>query len=310
MSKHSFRAVSARILTAAVTLGAAGAASAAEPTVSCATPDQWTGAARLSTVPVVGGYSLATPSASASDATAGSWDAVYKGQWLGRARGSLRAYLIRTGGIWHADPSTVGLSANQGLAAFRAIGVRARYERGVIVFRSRDGDATATRALAAYRGVRSSAPSRQPASTGVGVDVAVMRLEGRYSKDAPSFVDALAGGMEVYPFGTSYVVRVPSSLVPVMWDAIDTEGGRTFLVGASSLAREGDQIGGAIRYCGATALLSRFPTPTVRATMAGGAIVEIEAQRVAVNAGEVLMTVQSPVQGRGIEVAISRLNRR
>lgn len=308
MSKHSIRAVSARILTAAVALGAAGAAAAAEPTVSCATPDQWTGAARLSTVPIVGGYAVQAREGVVT--TSQSWDAVYKGQWLGRARGSLRAYLIRTGGIWHADPASVGLSANQGLAAFRAIGVRARYERGVIVFRSRDGDATATRALSAYRGVRSSAPARLVAPTGVGVDVAVMRLEGRYSKDAPSFVDALAGGMEVYPFGTSYVVRVPSSLVPVMWDAIDTEGGRTFLVGASSPAREGDQIAGAIRFCGATALLNRFPTPTVRATMSTGAIVEIEAQRVAVNAGEVLMTVQSPVQGRGIEVAISRLNRR
>jgi hypothetical protein len=300
MSKHSFRATSARILAAA----------AAEPTVSCATPDQWTGAARLSTVPIVGGDRYASYPRSDANTQATAWNAVSKGQWLGRARGSLRAYLIRTGGIWHADPATVGLSPAQGLAAFRNIGVRARYERGVIVFRSRDGDATATRALSAYRGVRSGTVVRQEVTGGVGIDVAVMRLEGRYSKDAPSFVDALAGGMEVYPFGTSYVVRVPSSLVPVMWDAIDTEGGRTFLVGASSPAREGDQIAGAIRFCGANALLSRFPTPTVRAALAGSAIVEIEAQRVAVSSGEVLMTVQSPVQGRGIEVAISRLKRR
>lgn len=309
MSKHSFRAVSARILAAAVAIGAAGTA-AAEPTVSCATPDQWTGAARLSTVAVSADRVRGIAPVAEVVSPATSWDAVYKGQWLGRARGSLRAYLIRTGGIWHAAPSSVGLTPSQGLAALRSIGVRARYERGVIVFRSRDGDATATQALSACRGVRGSVPVRQDVARSVGVDVAVMRLEGRYSKDAPSFVDALSGGMEVYPFGTGYVVRVPSSLVPVMWDAIDTEGGRTFLVGASSSAREGDQIGGAIRYCGAAALLGRFPTPTVRATMASGAIVEIEAQRVAINAGEVLMTVQSPVQGRGIEVAVSRLNRR
>ena len=285
----------------------------ARTTVSCATPDQWSGAARTSTVMPIGRDDGSFSQPSVTDASgSGVWNATYRGRALGRSRGAVRARIARQGGLWVADVDEVGISASTALSSFRRIGVWARHEGGGrIIFRSKDGSRTASHALDIARGRSTAAlPSVTPRLATVAIDNAVMRLEGRYSRDAVQFVESLPAGMDVYPFGTSFVVRVPSRLVPAMWDSIDGEGGRVFLVGASAAASRGRQISDAVQFCGASALLRRFPTPSVSATMATGAIIEIESQRIAVSSGDILLTVQNPPYGRGIEVDVSRFGRR
>lgn len=286
----------------------------ARTAVSCATPDQWSGAARTSVVTPLGrdDGSFSQPAVVEGSVTTG-WNAVFRGRALGRTRGALRQRLARQGGLWSADVDQVGITPAAALAAFRSMGVRARLESGGrIAFRSKDGDRTASRALqiALGRRVVSDVPSSTQVVRTVSVDNAVMRLEGRYSASAVQFVESLPAGMDVYPFGTSFAVHVPARLVASMWDAIDGEGTRVFLVGSSSTAVQGRPVSDAIQYCGASALLRRFPTPNVTATMSAGAIVEIEAQRMSVAAGDVVLTVQNPPYGRGVEIGVSRFSRR
>lgn len=312
----SLQCLAAVVLTQApLTAQKAEAVGGGRPAVSCATPDQWTGAARTSTVLPLAGPddgSFDQPSIAVVEG-ASVWEASYRGRGLGRSRGGYRARLARQGGIWVADVDHVGISETAALGAFRRLGVWARRDGGGrIVFRAKDGDTTATKALEIVRGSRAM-PTRTASPQvlrTVGIDTAMMRLEGRYSDNAVQFVESLASGMDVYPFGTSFVVKVPARLVGSMWDSIDNEGGRVFLVGSSASAVQGRQVSDATQYCGATALLRRFPTPTVTAAMADGAILEVEAQRMAVTAGDVVLTVRTPVTGRGIEVGVSRFSRR
>lgn len=284
----------------------------ARTTVACATPDQWTGAARTSTVmPLTRDDGSFTQPVVAEGSSEGVWNATFRGRALGRSRGAVRARIARQGGLWVADADDVGISPSTALASFRRLGVWARHEGGGrIVFRSKDGSRTAARALEIAQGRSSGSSSATSVARGVGIDNAVMRLEGRYSGNAVQFIESLSAGMDVYPFGTSFVVRVPAMLVQAMWDSIDGEGGRVFLVGSSAAAGQGRQISDAVQFCGASSLLRRFPTPTVAATTGNGAIVEIEAQRIAVSTGDVLLTVQNPPFGRGIEIDVSRFGRR
>lgn len=286
--------------------------------ISCATPDQWTGAARTSlVVPSSNGDlgGLEPPAVAQVPRTTLTWNAEYRGKALGRTVGAQRARIARQGGLWAVNVRDVGLSEAIALAGFKRLGTWARATGGGrIIFRTIDGDKTASKVLAMYKAAGNSSASsssfQAPVVAGAVIDTAFMRIEGRYSHDAVGFAQSLPYGIEFYPFGTAFVARVPASLVPMMWDALDAEGGRVFLVGSSARAAAGKQVGQAAQFCGGTALLRRFPTPTLVSTQAYGGIVDIEGQRVAVSTGDVLMTIQAPPGGRGFEVGIARFMRK
>jgi hypothetical protein len=285
--------------------------------ITCATPDQWTGAARTSlVVPVAGGDdgSYAPPAVAATVATDTAWNAEFRGKALGKTVGAQRARIARQGGLWAVNVRDVGISEASALSGFKRLGVWARATGGGrLVFRTWDGDKIATKVLSMVKGSSSPSPAaayQAPAPQGTVIDTAFMRIEGRYSHDAVSFAQSLPYGIEFYPFGTSFVARVPASLVPMMWDALDSEGNRVFLVGSSARAVAGRQVGHAAQFCGGTALLRRFPTPMMVSAQAYGGIVDIEGQRVGVSTGDVLMTIQAPPGGRGFEVGIARFTRK
>jgi hypothetical protein len=322
------------------------AASSAE--VSCATPDMWTGAARISKVTprqndgaprvsapeyaalmddatVVGGVRTATASVGSTDAVAedASWRSTYRGQGLGRTKGWARARILRRGVLWSVDPRDLGVTQRQAGAALLREGASTVFYRrdGLVVFRApaSSRDSIAGRA-AARLGASASAPAAT-ASAGrtshraaavqraasVSIDVAMMRVEGSYSNGPTGFIDALPGGMFVYPFGTSFVVYVPRERVDDMWNAIDGEGHRVLMVGASSSPASGSQAASAVQFCGGAALMKRFPTPRVVRSDRTGVVMELESQALGAQVGDVVMVVQAPPYGRGMELALMRV---
>ena len=323
-------------LFASLHLVSADAASAAPvaPTskaISCATPDMWTGEARTSMVVSDGrgdDGSYAPPPVQISYAGANDaqgWSPVFKSDGASRLRGAARARVLSYGVLWLVEPAALGVTEAQAISALlRSGAVIARREGdGRVYFRAREADYQGIASRAAtllgvsgkgeVRKARSSTAKSVPAAMSLntlGVDVAMMRMEGRYSSNPIEFIESMPGGMSVMPFGTSYVVHVPSSLVNSMWDALDGEGRRVLLVGASSPLLQGMQAAQAIQYCGGSALMRRFPTPSVARQDGGHAVLEVESQRMSVTSGDIVLVVQAPPYGRGIEIALMRFGKR
>lgn len=341
--KTDLRALPWRCLTAAtLPLAVASTPSpaaqpAAAPTteVVCATPDMWTGGARISRVQApmrspskdYAGldldYSSMVRDAQASGGDAPSpngevsersseWRAVYWGPGLGSLRGYARARVARKGVLWGVDPSEIGMTQKEaGAALLREGAAMVMYRKdGKVVFRA---PASTRRAIAdRVAEGRVGTPSTRSvtvrgAASPVSLDVAMLRVEGGYSSDPVGFIDALPGGMFVYPFGTGFVVYVPRDRVEAMWNAIDGEGRRVLMVGASSAPVAGAQAAAGVGYCGGSALMRRFPTPRVIRSDRTGVVLEMEAQPLGAQVGDVVMVVQAPPYGRGMELALMRV---
>lgn len=300
--------------------------------IVCATPDMWTGAARISRVqPMVSpsktysgmdvGYSALVQdsvpsggvsqdeSTQVSDRTA-EWRSVYWGPGLGSSKGAARARIARKGVLWGVDPAEIGLDQKQAGAALLRAGASMVFYRkdGKVVYRA---PATTRRAIADRAAAGSGRPhSRTGSSAGsssVGLDVAMMRVEAGYSSDPLSFIDALPEGMFVYPYGTGFVVHVPRDRVEAMWNAVDGEGRRVLLVGASGAPSIGTPAASNVLACGGTALSRRFPTPKVLHAERAGVMLDLGSQRMSAGTGDVVMVVQSPPYGRGMEMALIRV---
>lgn len=300
-----FRALPWRCLFAAVGAAAGAASADAAQSVSCATPDAWSGAPRVSQV------ALRTAAAPADvRVSARTWSPVYRGDGVGRLHGATKARVLRYGVLWTVDPSDLGVSSREAVSALiRAGAAIARADgEGKVYFRARRSDYERVAARAASMlGSTGTVVRTAAIHSGLGADVAMMRVEGRASADPVQFIDSLPGGMEILPFGTSFVVRVPASQVESMWNALDEEGRRILLVGASSGMVPGAQAAQAIGSCGGAALMGRFPTPSVVRVSDAAAVFEVESQRVEARRGDVLLVVQAPPYGRGIEVALIRV---
>jgi hypothetical protein len=317
--------------------------------VSCATPDMWTGTPRLSTVstipsapsPYRSGATRpripVTASALSDDSVyygglrdrhahetrAGSaMVAAYRGQGVGRLRGLARNRVLAKGVIWSIESSSTGMPAPQVVKALLKAGASYVWSQrgGRVRFRAREEelDGVLSRAASSVGGV--SAPSSATSVANVqssvrqsgvlGVDVAMLRIDSRLEDGAVRFIETLPNGMSVMPFGTAFAVHVPASLVPSMWNSLDEEGGRTLLVGASSEVSQGGQVAQAIGQCGGTALMSRFPTPGVSRADMSSALLEVEGQRLLASVGDIVLVVQNPPFGKGVEIALMRFVRR
>lgn len=305
-----------------VSMGATGA-QVPQGVVVCATPDVWTGAARLSEVMPVdgsivsargGGTTWRTGAEVGMAGTEVSVRTSYRNDGLYGLRGARRAAAARRGVLWDVDMATFPAGQREAVEILLKAGASgaSRNAKGVY-FRARreDRDAVVAKAEAILgergRGARASA--RAPATV-PSFDVAMLRMQGRWSNDPVQFVEALPSGVSVYPFGTSFVAHVPARGVDGMWDQIDMEGERVLLVGASSRPVFGAQASQALRFCGGTGLMGRFPTPTVVGGDASSLVIEAESQRIRIPVGDVVMVVQAPPYGRGIEAALMRVVRR
>lgn len=313
-----------------------GASTAApEGVVTCATPDVWTGAARLSEVmPIEGdairvvhrsdtvwrtGGTVGVDEAGAAGGAAYSMTirSSYRGEGLWGLRGRNRAAVQRRGPLWNVDASTYAVGQPEMVEILIRSGASGakRDARGVY-FRARPENRErilerAREIIAERMSGRPSAGRPTPSGTAsASFDVAMLRMQGRWSNDPIQFVEALPMGTSLYMFGTSFVVHVPAELVDGMWDQIDMEGERVLLVGASSRPVMNAQSAQAVRYCGGSALMSRFPTPTVVGRDAGGLAIDAEGQILRPRMGDVVMVVQAPPFGRGIEIALMRVVRR
>lgn len=358
--KPQLRALPWQCMATALTIQLACVPAKAAPAnvVSCATPDMWTGAPRLSTVavpaatPPVYRSGVAAPRMSVSasaltddsvyygglrehaprDAVASAeesvhaWTAAYRGQGVGRLRGLARTRVLAKGVIWSVESSSTGRPAPQVVNALLKAGASYVWSQrgGRVRFRAREEDlesilskaasiaggspVAASSSAASPRGVDGAASGVR--SNVLGVDVAMLRIDSRLEDGAVRFIETLPNGMSVMPFGTAFAVHVPASLVPSMWNSLDEEGGRTLLVGASSDISPGGQVAQAIGQCGGSALLSRFPTPGVSRADMASALLEVEGQRLLASAGDIVLVVQNPPFGKGIEIALMRFVRR
>ena len=289
--------ISAIIPSALCLLCATGAAAQAVPLkVSCAIPDFQGG---VSTVPVIG-----------LERDDGSFDppmvvqagaAPADGGWK-----AMKTFQERKGSaaFWTVDPASLGISGSRALEAFSAAGIRAfPFEDGLIRFDGRNGQELADKAFAALVGSGWIAG-------GMMSDVAILRLEGRFSDDATEFAQAAPHGSTVSRFGTGYAIHFPASLEEDMWKMVDEEGRRAFVVGASSALTVGSSISSAIQFCGATAELRSFPTPYVRSQVGTGAILDsADGGLVSMFPGDTIVTVQTPKYESGLMVAISKIRR-
>lgn len=318
-------------------------ASAAAPSeVSCATPDMWTGAARITRVKPGVAQSVPSPAiprinpdyaglmddavvvssprgprptqvSAEEDSQSTAWRTTFRGQGVGRSKGWARARILRRGGLWSVDPRDLGVTQRQaGTALLRAGASTVFYRKdGLVVFRATASaqDEIASRAAARLSGQSATAASASSVrqSSAVSIDVAMMRVEGSYSNGPVGFIDALPGGMFVYPFGTSFVVYVPRDRVEDMWSAIEGEGHRVLMVGASSSPVSGTQAASSVQFCGGTALMKRFPTPRIVRSDRTGVVMELESQALGAQVGDVVMVVQAPPYGRGMELALMRV---
>jgi hypothetical protein len=320
-------------LASTALMGAAPQSGIPDGVVTCATPDVWTGSARLSEVmPVDGGSirvakrtdtvwrtgaSVGTEEASESTAVP-TIRTTWRSDGVRGLRGRARLLAQRRGQLWNVDARTYPVGHREMVEILLKAGASgvSRDRRGVY-FRARAADRErivdrAERIIADR--ASGSNPSRYDANPTSAptpsFDVAMLRMQGRWSADPIQFVEALPAGVSIYPYGTSFVAHVPASMVDGMWDQIDMEGERVLLVGASSRPVMNADAAQAVRFCGGAALMGRFPTPTVVGRDSGALILDAEAQRFRVPVGDVVMVVQAPTFGRGIEVALMRVVRR
>jgi len=330
------RALSAVLALSAASpalMGAAPWTGMPEGVVTCATPDLWTGSARLTDVMPIDGGSIRvarrTETVWRTGGSVGTDDqaqavpvpsirTTWRSDGTWGLRGRARAWAQRRGPLWNVDARTYPVGQREMVEILLKAGANAasRDRRGVY-FRARADDRAgivdrAERIIAQRAsGSPSSRFDANPASTPTpSFDVAMLRMQGRWSADPIQFIEALPAGVSIYPYGTSFVAHVPASMVDGMWDQIDMEGERVLLVGASSRPVLNADAAQAVRFCGGTALMGRFPTPTVIGRDASALILEAETQRIRVPVGDVVMVVQTPPTGRGIEVALMRVVRR
>jgi hypothetical protein len=304
----------------------------APSTVSCATPDSWSGAARLSVVMPLGSVLRASyepPSIEVVQRTERvvvrtvSLSSSYRGAGVDGLQGAAKSWATRRGGLWTVSGSPRGLSQRALMGVLTRAGASGVGRSGQSVyFRAKPMERAVVldraSAMLSKTSVRRSSASRRTVArkvdsvpvTQASFDVAMLSMQGRMAGDPLQFVDSLPSGVEVYPFGTSYVVRVPSDLIDGMWSQIDEQGERVLMVGASSSPVIGADAAQAIRFCGGSALMSRFPTPTVVGAGTSSLVVQAEGQRMALGHGDVLLVVQSPPSGRGVELALMRVVRR
>ena len=298
---------------------------AAPASVTCTVRDAWAGPLGSVRIAKPAGPSVGSQVPTSAGAVVEAdpsdtavWNPTYAGQGLRRVRSWARSRVLRRGVLWRVDPTEVGATQRRaGTALLRAGAAAVFYKRdGSVLFRATEerSGAVARRAAASlgFRGTPEASGNAAVASAAgqASVDVAMMRVEGAYSNGPVAFIDALPSGMSVYPFGTSFAVYVPAERVEEMWSAIDGEGGRVLMVGASAPASTGSQAAEAVRHCGGSALLARFPTPRVVSADRRGVVMETEGQRLVARPGDVVLVVQAPPYGRGIEMALLRVTGR
>lgn len=289
--------LSAIIPSALCLLCATGAAAQAVPVkVSCAIPDFDGG---VSTIPVIG-----------LERDTGAFDppaVVYGGATVeGGAWKARKTFQERKGAnvFWTVDPSTLGISSERAIEAFASAGIKASpFLDGLVRFDGENGQELADKAFAALLG------SGWVAHNLVS-DIAILRLEGRFSNDATQFAQAAPAGSTVTRFGTGYAIHFPAVLSEEMWKMVDEEGRRNFVVGASSALTVGDSISSAIQFCGATAELRSFPTPYVRSQVGTGVVLDsADGGLISMFPGDTIVTVQTPKFDGGLLVAISKVRR-
>lgn len=329
-------AVLALSMASPMVMGATSQPGMPDGVVTCATPDVWTGSARLTDVmPVDGGSirvarrtdtvwrtgaSVGMDDAQASDSVpVPSIRTSFRSDGTWGLRGRARAWAQRRGQLWNVDAGTYPVGQREMVQILLKAGAAGANRDGrTVYFRARaaDRDAIVDRAerIIAERAGGVSRTSRYDANPSSvptpSFDVAMLRMQGRWSADPIQFVEALPAGVTIYTYGTSFVAHVPAQMVDGMWDQIDMEGERVLLVGASSRPVLNADAAQAVRFCGGSGLLGRFPTPTVVARDASALLLEAESQRIRVPVGDVIMVVQAPPFGRGIEVALMRVVRR
>lgn len=338
--KTNYAAYGMSFLLAAVALPAVAAAS---PVISCASPEDWDDGARVVDVMSIGrgddGSVIPPPVVEVSKRmetkeAAGIWSPVYKSTGVEGLPESEQKSILKYGVLWLVDPADLGVSQKRAIDALNKSGAAAARadSNGRVYFRALEKD----RDRVAEKAARMLVPDIQltdmkddPKSPGaaknsrkasedlnsfsdsalVNVDTAFMRLEGRYSHSAVQFIESLPAGLSVMPFGTAFAIYIPSSQASIMWDALDNEGKRVLLVGASTDAKSGESLAQAVQYCGGTALLRRFPTPKVVSAANKSVIVEIEGQSVLALDGDVVLIMQDPPFGQGIEVGLMRISK-
>lgn len=272
------------------------AAQAVPVKVSCAIPDLHGGVSRIPVVGVARDDGSLDPPAVSYDygaGTSGSWKA-------------MRTFYERKGskGFWTVNPASLGISQERALDAFANVGVKASiFQDGLIRFDGKDGQSLADKAFATLVGSGWTAG-------GLVSDVAILRLEGRFSNDATQFAQAAPAGSTVSRFGTGYAIHFPAALAEEMWNMVDEEGRRNFVVGASSPLTVGEPISSAIQFCGGTAELRAFPTPYVRSQMGTGIVLDsADGGFVSMFPGDMIVTVQTPKFETGLLVAVSKVRR-
>lgn len=250
---------------------------------------------------------------------------VYKSTGADRLRGAARRRVLSYGVLWLVDPATLGVSEDQAISALlRAGAVISRSNGdGRVYFRARKDDAerlakraagllgnrqVRTRLETSYspRGAVVSVPTYGGTASSMSSDVAMMRVEGRLSRSPLQFIEYMPAGMTVLPFGTSFVVHVRPQDNEALRNYIEQEGNSVMLVGARTTLRSGDQVSGGIRSCGGRALARRFPTPEVNFAGRDFATIDVENQQLRVSEGDMLLVVQRPQWGRGLEIAVMR----
>lgn len=263
--------------------------------VSCAIPDFKGG---VSTVPVVG---LARDNGNLDPPSVAYAGATTDGSWKAR-----KTFQERKGSdiFWTVDPASLGISSERAIAAFAEAGIKARpFFDGLVRFDGKNGQELADKAFAVLVGAGWS-------PYGMISDVALLRLEGRFSDDATQFAQAAPAGATVTRFGTGYAIHFPAALSEEMWKMVDEEGRRNFVVGASSALTIGEPVSSAIQFCGATAELRSFPTPYVRSQAGTGIVLDsADGGLISMFPGDTIVTVQTPKFESGLLVAISKVRR-
>lgn len=310
--------------------------------VSCVVPNMWKQEPRVDIASLEGPRAMfdvavrepASVYAAAAPTASSEWTVKYKGTGYDRMRGAARDRVASFGVLWTVEPGALGISSQKAISELLNAGaVIARPDDdGTVYFRARESEAQdiANRVASKFsKGLGSRRPlneqsnarasmiqasaGQQPGtvklafSGGMTTEVAMLRMEGRLSSSPAAFIDHLpSANVTIYPFGTSFVVHVPPRDFDVVRDFLADQGNSILLVGATGDVEPGLQVGSGIRACGGNVLADRFPTPKVIGKSAMTMDVDVEGQPMRVQAGDMVLVVQTPAWGRGLEVALMR----
>lgn len=254
------------------------------------------------------------------------WQVVLKGTGADRLVGREKARILGFGVLWWVRPSEIGVSEARAISVLlRAGAVIARREGdGRVYFRARRevAQAVADRAVAMLGPVQPGATApvgsgldhlmaaitREPEISRMKATVAMLRVEGRQSRNPVEFIENIPTGMTVLPYGTSFVVHVSSYGVNDLTRYLDEEGNKVLLVGASGEVSVARPLADPIGSCGGRALLSRFPTPKVVQASSAGVMVDVAGQTLQIMRGDGLLVVSPPAFGGGLEMAFIRFD--